>query len=437
MKISVFGLGYVGAVSCACLPELGHDVIGVDVAESKVRQINDGQAPIIETGLAEALAKAVKAGRLRATTDADEAVASSDLALLCVGTPSMPSGAVNSEHLQTVCRQIGEAVGRHRPDYFAVLNRSTSLPPIHGQLQKLLEKSSGRRLGHGLGYVCHPEFLREGVAVHDFHHPPKIVFGVADKHSGVLCRELYPGIEAPTFVVSPEVAAMVKYADNCFHAVKVTFGNEIGLMCQALGVDSHAVMELFCQDTKLNISARYLKPGSAFGGSCLPKDLRAMLDAARNSAVAVPMLGGVLESNRLQVQQLLARIISSQRPHVGVVGLAFKEGTDDVRESPIVTVVEQACGKGHRVSIYDRSLSVGSLVGSNRSFALNSIPHLAHLIAPDLQSVVDACDVLLVSHRLHDDDWNNITWQKGQRVVDLVNIPALRSAPAYEGLYWD
>jgi GDP-mannose 6-dehydrogenase len=432
----VFGLGYVGVVSCGCLADLGHTVVGIDVSQAKVDLINEGKSPIVEDKLDALLVKATQARRLRATIDADDAVRNSDAALLCVGTPSTRSGGVTTHYLESVGRQIGEAVRKHNPPNYVVLTRSTSLPHVHQLIIEILAESSGRRMGQGIGYVCHPEFLREGVAVEDFYKPPKIVFGATDSNAEELCIQLYPGIQAPTFFVPLNVAAMIKYADNCFHALKVTFGNEIGMICKELGVDSHAVMEIFCADQKLNISPKYLKPGLAFGGSCLPKDLRAILDKARETATDLPMLAGLLVSNGMQIDSLLRRVTSEERPKVGLVGLAFKEGTDDVRESPLVTVVEQLCGKGHHVRIYDEHLSPQALVGANRSFAFNAIPHLTELISTDLGQVVTDCDVLIVSHRLKPETWASVRFQPGQRVIDLINVEELRRAPGYEGLYW-
>ncbi|HET9325234.1 MAG TPA: nucleotide sugar dehydrogenase [Candidatus Eisenbacteria bacterium] len=436
MRIAVFGLGYVGAVSCGCLAELGHSVVGCDVSEAKVDLIRAGKPPIIEEGLEALLQKAIADRRLEATLDPDEAVRKSEVALVCVGTPSTPSGGVNSVYLETASRQIGEAIRKHRPETYAILSRSTSLPEIHRRLIEILERSSGRTMGNGLGYVCHPEFLREGVSVQDFYHPPKIVFGATDETSKEQCRKLYPGIEAPTFFLTVDEAAMVKYADNTFHALKVTFGNEMGMICRTLGVDSHRVMDVFCSDTKLNISAKYLKPGFAFGGSCLPKDLRGILDASRATATPLPMLAGALASNDVQIAALLKRIMGETRSKVGLVGLAFKEGTDDVRESPLVALVENLSGKGHAVKIFDRHLSVQGLVGANRSFAFSMIPHLEDLMAQDLDDVTSWADVLVVSHRLEPTTWSSAKFRAGQRIIDLVNIPELRKVEGYEGLYW-
>jgi GDP-mannose 6-dehydrogenase len=360
----------------------------------------------------------------------------SDIGLVCVGTPSNPAGGVDSIYLERVCREIGAAVKRSAKPFYCVMSRSTSLPPVHAALEQILAESSGRPLGKGIGYVCHPEFLREGVAVHDFFHPPKIVFGVSDPTSEGICRTMYPGIEAETFLVPVPVAAMVKYADNCFHALKVTFGNEIGMLAKSFGIDSQAVMSIFCRDRKLNISDKYLRPGNPFGGSCLPKDLRGVLDASRTTATPLPMHAGMLESNRVQIDRLVKRVVKGGRRSLALVGLAFKEGTDDVRESPMVAVVEQLLGKGMPISIYDEHLAVQSLIGSNKSFALESIPHLAELLSRDLAGVVRGADTIIVNHRLDQARWAAAGIRPEQKVLDLVGIPELRGLPGYDGLYW-
>ena len=436
MKISIFGLGYVGAVSCGCIAALGHEVVGVDVAQAKVDLLNGGQTPILEPGLAELIRDAVADSRLRATTDVRDAVAASDAALVCVGTPSSATGGVVTTYLENVCREIGEQL-RSRTTRFTVFVRSTSLPWIHEYLIQRLAEASGHTVGGPvLGYVCHPEFLREGSAVADFYQPPKIVYGTDDALSREVSADLYPGIEAPTFFLPTNAAAMVKYAANCFHAVKVTFANEIGAMCRSYGVDARDVMEIFCQDTTLNISTKYLRPGAPFGGSCLPKDLRALLDAARAAATDVPMLSGALSSNGAQIADVVTRAGAVPRQAVGVVGLAFKEGTDDVRESPAVAVVEQLLGKGHPLRIFDQHLSLQSLTGANRSFALQSIPHLADLLTHELSEVVATADVLIVNHRLDPAMWAHLPWRDNQRIVDLVGVDVLKDRPGYEGLYW-
>jgi GDP-mannose 6-dehydrogenase len=436
MRISVFGLGYVGAVSCGCLAKIGHDVIGVDVNEDKVALVQDGRAPVMEPGLEELIAHAVANGNLIGTTSAMYAVEQSDLALICVGTPSNQSGGINTSFLEGVVGEIGACIGQLKKDFFAVLNRSTCLPGLQGKFQEILSERSGREMGDGIGYACHPEFLREAAAINDFFDPPRLLFGTTDSQTQGYCNQLYPDIDAPIFFTTPEEASMVKYADNCFHALKVTFANEIGAIAREFNVDSRVVMDVFSQDNKLNISKRYLRPGGAFGGSCLPKDLRAVLDASRMTARPLPMLSGVMSSNRSQVEHLFDRILSDRRPNIGVIGLSFKENTDDVRESPLVTLVESVTGKGHQVRIFDAYLAADNLVGSNRSFALNSIPHLEKLLSSDLQEVVDFADVIVINHRLSPEVWDSVSWRDDQRIIDIASVPELAKLPGYEGIYW-
>lgn len=435
MRLCVIGLGYVGSVSCGCLSALGHHVVGVDINEEKVAAMRGGRPPVLEPGLDDLILTAVREGRLSATTRMAEALRSSDAALVCVGTPSNRQGSVQTGFLTDVCREIATvAVDRQRP--LVVLNRSTCLPKVHAMLQEIFRAGSDVSSPASVEYVCHPEFLREGVAVKDFYNPPKIVFGAAGPGSADVCDSLYPGIKAPTFTVSVGAASLIKFADNCFHAVKITFANEIGTIAHELGVDARDVMDVFMSDTKLNISTAYLRPGAPFGGSCLPKDLRAILAEARQLGVAVPMLDGALRSNQEQIEQLKQRIVTMPHRHVAVVGLAFKEHTDDVRESPMVSIVEWLIGKGSRVSIYDGSLATERLVGANRAFALSSIPHLAELMTHDLAAATAGGELVLISHRLSDEAWRTITWRPDQRVIDMVGVAALRNVPQCEGLYW-
>lgn len=436
MKIAVFGLGYVGAVSCGCLAKLGHTIIGVDVAQAKVDLVNEGRSPLIEPGLDGLLVEAINQGRLRATCDHVEAVLESDVALICVGTPSSPSGGVETRYLEMVCEQIATTLRGSDKPFFTVISRSTSLPYVHQQLMRLLAETSGREFGGGLGYVCHPEFLREGSAVDDFFAPPKIVFGPTDSISREVCEQLYPDLDAETFVVSPEVASMIKYADNAFHATKVAFANEIGTLAKAMNVDGQKVMEVFAADKKLNISSKYLQPGFAFGGSCLPKDVRALNDYGRVVALEVPLLRSLLDSNQQLVRRVAGTLVSPARPKIAMIGLAFKEGTDDVRESPLVSLVELLCGKGMPIKIHDPHLSLAQLTGANRSFALQSIPHLAELLEADLAAIADWAEVLVVAHRLTTEEWHRASLRPDLRILDLVRVPFLEGHPGYEGLHW-
>lgn len=426
MRISVFGLGYVGTVTTACLARLGHRLVGVDVSGLKVEALGRGKTPISEPGLGELLAEGRARGAVRATTDAAEAVAGSDVALVCVGTPSTATGGVDDRHLTKVVAEIRDALAAEsRP--FTVMVRSTCLPAVHARLREVLRPAGAR--GGPVHYVCHPEYLREGTAVADFLEPPKVVFGVEGPGPEETCRALYPGLAVEPVFVPVDVAALSKYADNCFHALKVTFANEMGLLCKALGVDSRQVMDLLCRDDKLNISPRYLRPGAPFGGSCLPKDLRAVLDQSRQLAVATPMLSGVAASNRNQVDVIVARVLDSGVREVGIVGLAFKEDTDDLRESPAVAVAEQLLGKGLALRIYDSSLSVDRLIGANRAFALRSIPHLASLLFPDPAEVFARSGIVLAFHRIPPE----LLADPGARAKTLDFTGRNRGS---EGVYW-
>lgn len=433
MRIAVLGLGYVGATSMACLAKLGHAVIGVDVSAVKVALVDAGESPILEPQVPELLAEAHAAGRVSATTDSEAAIADADALLVCVGTPSRPNGSVDSRYLQQVVRTIaGVRVREGRA--IPIFVRSTGLPSIHNELIDILIAEVP---GQPPAYCVHPEFLREGQAVADFFDPPKIVFGPTDDTVGALCAQLYPGIDAPTVTVAPAVAAMVKYADNCFHAVKVTFGNEIGVLAQTFGVDAREVMDIFCLDTKLNISTKYLRPGMPYGGSCLPKDLRSVVSWARQNSLSIPMLEHVSHSNESQVQHILAQISRTERSHVGIVGLAFKDNTDDLRESPMVAVAEHLLGKGRAVKVFDDHLSPDDLVGANRTFALASLPHLANMLVADCKTLVAQSDVVIIARDIGRERFAAMPWRPDQVIFDLVGLSADSGVKGHIcGLYW-
>jgi GDP-mannose 6-dehydrogenase len=418
MKVTVFGLGYVGVVTSSCLAREGHEVVGVDVAGSKVDMVNAGRTPIVEEGVAGLIADGVTEGRLRATTDAEEAVARTDLALICVGTPSRADGSLDQRYLAQVLEQIGGAL-RARTTHYNVVVRSTIVP---GTLRDLviptLERSSGRPVGTGYEVSFHPEFLREGTAVRDFYHPPKIVVGERAPGTGRAVMDLYGAkFDAPRVSCSFEIAEMVKYCDNLFHAVKVTFANEVGIFCHAHGIDSKRVMEIFCSDTKLNVSAKYLQPGFAFGGSCLPKDLRAFLSVARTHSLRVPMLEQVLPSNSAQIERALDLILASGCRRVGLHGIAFKPGTDDLRESPLVELAERLLGKGRRIILFDEEVEVARLVGGNKSFVEQKLPHLAELLTSRIADF-DGCDLIVLGHDVGNPQLES--WlTSGKQVLDL------------------
>ncbi len=435
MKLSVFGLGYVGAVSTACLAKLGHEVIGVDVNPDKVAAVAAGRSPVVEPEVGELLAAARAAGRLAATSDPQAAVAASDASFVCVGTPSARDGSVEPTFLERVLDDIARACLR-KGRYHGLLVRSTALPGVHAALCERLERH-GLSLDRDLAYVVHPEFLREGSAVADFLAPPKIVFGGADARAREWLASLYPGVAAPTFYASREVAAIVKYADNAFHALKVTFANEIGQIAKSLGGDSHAVMDIFSADTVLNLSPYYLKPGLPFGGSCLPKDVRALLRHGTRHGLDTPLLGAVLQSNARQLDRLVDELLAIDARRFLLVGLAFKGDTDDVRESPMLLLAERLLGRGKTLAIYEPNLLPERLIGQNRRFALESIPHLMELLVADFPAAAAGADVIVLGARLTPEH-RAVVAQSPATVFDFVRaFPAPPGGPGrYVGLYW-
>ena len=437
MKISIFGLGYVGSVSAACFARDGHQVIGVDVNPLKVAIINDGRSPIVEPHLNELMSESVQAGRLRATTDGAEAVAASDVSLVCVGTPSNVNGSLDLTHIKNSCQQIGVAlasISRHH----VVVVRSTLLPgSIERYVIPTLEVYSGKRAPKDFGVAINPEFLREGSSVYDFDNPPFTLIGADDEHVSSLVGHLYSRLNAPLFTLRIKEAEMVKYACNSFHALKVAFANEIGNICKPLEVDSHRVMEVFCQDTKLNLSSYYLKPGFAFGGSCLPKDLRAINYKAKELDLELPLLNSVLLSNERQIERAINMVLETGRKNIGVLGLSFKQGTDDLRESPIVTVIERLLGKGLRLAIYDRDVQLARVFGANKEYIEGEIPHISELMHPDLQGVMSFSDVIVIANKSEEYRSITDTLRTDQTVIDLVRL--FESPPpvgSYSGMGW-
>jgi GDP-mannose 6-dehydrogenase len=418
MKISVFGLGYVGIVTAACFAEEGHQVVGVDVSSTKVNMINEGRTPIIEDRIGELVESNVKLRRMRATQDVSAALEASDMAIVCVGTPSRRDGSLDQQYIEHVVGQIGDELkNRDRP--FLLVMRSTMVPgTMRDLVLPTLEKHSGKKLGDGYEVVFHPEFLREGTSVSDFYNPPKIVVGECRIGCAKALLDVYgERYDAPRIVCTVEVAEMVKYCDNLYHAVKVTFGNEVGQMCHSIGIDSQAVMDIFCQDKKLNISHRYLRPGFAFGGSCLPKDLKAFLSVARENSLRLPMLEGVLPSNLHQIDRCLQMILEVDLNKIGFHGIAFKAGTDDLRESPYVELAERLLGKGKDLVFFDKYVDVSRLVGRNKSYIEQVFPHLAEMVTGD-PTRLDEVELIVLCHSAPAETVH--AWvAAGKRVVDL------------------
>jgi GDP-mannose 6-dehydrogenase len=430
-------MGYVGTVSAACLAADGHFVVGVDPVPNKVDLINRGQSPIIEADIDQIISSGVKTDRLRATHNFVEAIENTEVSFVCVGTPSQPNGSLDLRYIRRICEQIGEALGKKTARHTVVI-RSTILPgTMKRTIIPTLEEYSGKKAGVDFGVCNNPEFLREGTAVKDFRLPPKTVIGQLDVESGELLIELYRGIDAPLIRTDIETAEMVKYVDNGWHALKIGFANEIGNLCKTLDIDSHAVMNIFCQDKKLNISPAYLMPGFAFGGSCLPKDLRALAYQAKSRDLELPILGSILRSNEMQVERGLKMILAGGSVRVGVLGFSFKAGTDDLRESPIIEVIERLIGKGFDLRIYDRNVHLASLVGANRDFILNRIPHISKLMVETTDEVLSHAQTLVIGN--NDPEFGEVLGRlrEGQRVVDLVRITKERSGNGkYEGICW-
>ncbi|MDQ3071470.1 MAG: nucleotide sugar dehydrogenase [Acidobacteriota bacterium] len=396
MKIAVFGLGYVGCVSAACLAELGHDVVGVDVNPDKVSAIAEGRAPMIERGLNELLTKVVHAGSLRATSNPREALTGADAALICVGTPSRANGSLDADHLETVASEIGASLSRAAA-FPVVMVRSTAMPDVvRGRVLAAIEKASGGRAGEQFGFCVNPEFLRESTAIADFFDPPFTLIGEADAKSGDRAAAVYAGLTAPVIRMPLEAASMVKYASNIYHALKIAFANEVGTLCHRLGIDGQAVMEAFAQDDKLNISKAYLRPGFAFGGSCLPKDLRAIIYEARHADVDLPLLASIFPSNEVHLQRAIDLVVQAGKRKVGMIGLSFKPGTDDLRESPLVRLVEYLVGKGYDVRIYDEEVSLSSIFGANREFIEKTLPHLASETCDSIDELLAHAETVVV-----------------------------------------
>jgi len=427
MKIALFGLGYVGAVSASCFAAAGHDVTGVDVDQSKVDLVRQGRSPVTEPGLDALLAEQVASGRLTATTDTTAAVRASDISLVCVGTPSRRNGSLESSYLERVVQQIGVAL-RGQAAYHVVVIRSTVLPGVvESVLKPLIEESSGRTVGDDLGLCTNPEFLREGSAIRDFQQPPFTIVGESDPRAGDLLLQAYAHVTAPVRRVRPAEASMIKYASNAYHALKVSFSNEIGALCQQLDIDGRQVMRVFCEDRDLNVSHRYLQPGFGFGGSCLPKDLRALNYVAREHDLSTPLMASVIASNEAHIARVVDVVLDSGKRKIAMLGLSFKRGTDDLRESPFVTLAESLIGKGASLGVCDPDVTVGHLVGRNRAYIEERLPHVAQLMTSDWRELIKGADVVIVAKRLEGMDDLASVVRDDQLIIDLVGIDGLKA----------
>jgi GDP-mannose 6-dehydrogenase len=438
MRISIFGLGYVGAVCAGCLSARGHDVVGVDISAAKIDLINNGKSPIVEPGLGELLQTGIKTGKLRGTTDFSEAIRATDLSMICVGTPSKKNGDLELDFIESVCREIGFVL-RDKTTRHTIVVRSTVLPgTVANVVIPILEDCSGKKAGVDFGVAVNPEFLRESTAIADYDHPPMTVIGEFDKASGDVLQSLYEELDAPIIRKDIAVAEMIKYTCNVWHATKVTFANEIGNIAKACGVDGRVVMEVVCQDKQLNLSQYYMRPGFAFGGSCLPKDVRALTYRAGSLDVEAPLLNSLMRSNVSQVQNAFNIVASHNTRKVALMGLSFKAGTDDLRESPLVELAEMLIGKGYELSIYDANVEYARVHGANKEYIESKIPHVSSLLNSDFDAVIAKSDVIILGNgdaRFRDLALNT---PAGKKVVDLVGFMTNTTAEheQAEGICW-
>ncbi|HKS73194.1 MAG TPA: UDP-glucose/GDP-mannose dehydrogenase family protein [Terriglobales bacterium] len=438
-SISVFGLGYVGTVTAACLAHKGNSVIGVDLSPTKVEAMEAGRSPIVEPRVPELVAESHRACRLHATSDSEAAVLQSEISFLCVGTPSLRNGKLDLGHIEPVCREIGQAIKKKNSFHLVVL-RSTVLPGTAETIVvPTLEKASGKKLGKDFGVCVNPEFMREGTAVVDFLEPAMTIIGAADASHSSMLRELYAWAPGRLFETTFRSAEMTKYVCNAWHAVKVAFANEVGTLAKQLGVDAESVVEIFTADTKLNISSNYLKPGFAFGGSCLPKDVRALNYRAKELDLKLPLFESILPSNDEHLERAVEMILESGKKKIAMLGLSFKAATDDLRESPQVQLVKRLLGEGRQIQIWDDNVSLGRLIGSNRQYIEEVIPHIGSLLSSDLAAVVKDADIVVIGTRGIDREALKKSLQPAQVVIDLVNLEKARrigSVGSYEGICW-
>ncbi|MDC3333041.1 UDP-glucose/GDP-mannose dehydrogenase family protein [bacterium] len=437
MRISIFGMGYVGAVSAACLANDGNYVVGVDPNQTKIDLINSGESPIVEEGLGHLLKTGVETGHISATVDPIYAVENTEVSFICVGTPSQMNGNLDLKYVRYVCEDIGRAL-KGKSDFHVVVARSTMLPgSMEDVVIPALEEASGKKAGVDFGVCNNPEFLRESTAIYDYHNPPKTVIGETDQRSGDVLVELYKELDAPLIRTDISTAEMVKYTDNVWHALKVGFANEIGNVCKSIGIDGHEVMDIFCQDTKLNLSSYYMKPGFAFGGSCLPKDVRALNYKAKSLDLELPIIGSIMINNEKQIDRGFNMIQHKGNRKVAVLGFSFKAGTDDLRESPIVEVIERLIGKGYDLKLYDQNVSLAKLTGANKDYILNAIPHISRIMVESMDEALNHAETIVIGNGSQEFTQVLDKLTDGQVVVDLVRITdECTEEGRYDGICW-
>lgn len=436
MNISIFGLGYVGCVSLGCLAKNGHNVIGVDVSPTKVNQINTGFPTIIEKDIDIIIKEQFEAGRICATTDFKKAILQTEVSIIAVGTPSTPHGHLNLEYIYKVAEDFGKVLA-NKDEFHVIAIRSTVMPGTADRFATIIEENSGKLRNIDFAMVSNPEFLREGTAVYDYFNPPLTLLGAAHEGAAEKLASLYNHLPAEMVITDIRVAEVMKYINNTFHALKISFANEVGNICSQLGIDSHKVMEIFCQDKTLNISPYYLKPGFAYGGSCLPKDLKGLQTLAHDLYVETPVINSIHKTNDVQIQRAIEMIIEQKKRKLGFLGLSFKAGTDDLRNSPAVTVVESLIGKGYEVCIYDKNVQLSHLTGTNKEYIDAHIPHLSKLMVHNIQEVLDNSEVIVVNNK--EKEYADVlsNWGGNAKIIDMVRIDSLlHNKETYKGINW-
>jgi len=437
MRISIHGLGYVGSVSLACLAQSGHEIIGVDISQNKVDLINHGESPVVEKGLERIILEQRRKRKISATLDAEAAGLQTEVSIICVGTPSQKNGHLDLKGIFSVAQDIARAIAK-KTGFHVVVIRSTVMPGTNQEVTSLIGRISKKKPGKDFAVVSNPEFLREGTAVQDFVNPPYTLIGAVDDRAVKTMEKVYARIEAPLIRVEPKIAELIKYVNNSFHALKICFANEIGSVCKVLGIDSHGLMDVFSLDTKLNISRAYLKPGFAYGGSCLPKDLKALCAIAHDHYLKCPVLENIESSNEIHKGRVLDMILEFGKQKIGFLGLSFKEGTDDLRSSPIVDILEKLLGKGFDIKVYDESVNLAKLIGGNRDFILQRIPFISRFLADDADEVVAHSDVLVIVNK--EAGFKRVLGQvpRDKIILDLVNLEfkGRRTLGRYQGVSW-
>ena len=434
MKIAIFGLGYVGCISLGCLANNGHSVTGVDISDFKVDLINSGKPPIVEKDIDDLIARYQKAGTIKATTDHSSAVKDSDIAFICVGTPSLSTGQLNLSHIYQTAEQIGEGL-REKDTFYSVVIRSTVIPGTNEKVGNIIEQISGKKRNTHFAVVSNPEFLREGSAVNDYYNPSMTVIGTENQFAFELLQKIYSQVKAPVIKTDIGVAEMIKYVNNSFHALKIAYANEVGVIAKKLGIDSNKLMELFILDNKLNISPAYLKPGIGYGGSCLPKDLKGLYTIAYDNYLNTPLLKSIDESNTAHNNRAFELVEKFQSKKVGIIGLAFKKGTDDLRYSPAVGLVEKLAGKGYDVKIYDMNVVLSKLLGANKSYVEEKLPHISAMLESSVKDVINHAQTVVLVHKLDEiKEFKDIL--KHKNIVDLAGYKGFSEFKNYSGIAW-